>query len=73
MISGIILNNTPPDKHFIVCKGEFWVSRDFIGEIFMTLHVVFIIISSVQAEKVFFGVPKKLGYFDKKVQNRLKV
>lgn len=65
IVSAIVLNNQPVKSKFIECKGDFWVAHGIPGQIFLTLQVVLIITSSLQAERVFYAAPKKAGFFDR--------
>ena len=44
-----------------------WEFLNIFGAIFSTLHIILIIVSSLQAEKTFWYVPYKMGYF--KIEN----
>lgn len=70
LASAHLLNNTDIVT-FLECDGENqWKSNYFTGQIFGTFHVIMIILSTIQAERVFYSMPHKMGYFE---SNKIKL
>lgn len=56
---------TKRNEAFIKCNadGTEWVSLNFFGSLFGMLHIVIVLLTAMQMEKVFYSVPKHMGYF----------
>ena len=55
-------------------EWDLTTKSEFAGTIFTTTHIMLILMSTMQVEKVFLGIPKKMGYFDiqKHMNNEIK-
>ena len=42
-----------------------WSKNNVVGKVFESLHVVIIMISAMQAERAFYSIPHKMGFFNK--------
>lgn len=53
-------------SHFLACDdgGWTWLHTSLIGAFFLIFHMMVIVMQSVMVEKVFYGVPHKLGWFE---------
>jgi len=53
------------DDPFISCNEElgYWEYNHKPAEFFGTLHVALIIISALQAERIFYSIPLRMGWF----------
>jgi len=51
---------------FLACddNGMLWLHTSLIGSFFFIFHLMVIVMQSVMVEKVFYGVPHKLGWFE---------
>lgn len=43
-----------------------WIHTSLVGSFFFIFHLMVIVMQSVMVEKVFYGVPHKLGWFEHK-------
>jgi hypothetical protein len=41
-----------------------WLHTSLVGSFFFIFHLMVIVMQSVMVEKVFYGVPHKLGWFE---------
>lgn len=44
--------------------GYRWINTSIWGSLFITFHIMVVVMQSVMIEKVFYGVPHHAGYFD---------
>jgi hypothetical protein len=60
-----------PDTPFIKCNedGNTWTAILPFGNVFKILHIMLILTSCFQMERIFYAVPKKMGYF--KIRNHV--
>ena len=47
---------------------ELWYPLRFMGNFFGTMHVLVIVAACLQAERAFYTVPHKMGYFERVIQ-----
>ena len=45
-----------------------WYPLRFMGQFFATMHVLIIIAACLQAERAFYTVPHKMGYFERRLE-----
>ena len=60
---------------FIKCKPDDkyrWESQYTTGKFFGTFHVIYIMLSTIQAERVFYSIPHKIGYYDSQAVDKIK-
>lgn len=51
--------------NFLECQDKnHWKSNYITGRLFSTFHVILILMGTVQAERAFYSIPHKLGYFE---------
>lgn len=55
-----------PANQFLGCtvNGYEWIYETVQGSMFVLMHMACICLQAIMLEKVFYGVPKELGYFD---------
>jgi hypothetical protein len=64
LVSAHLLNNTDI-VDFLECQGfTKWKSNYITGKLFGTFHVILILMGTVQAERAFYSIPHKMGYFE---------
>ena len=58
-------------RDFLKCSehsDQHWVDTDLAGRVFGFLHIFIILICTLQAERAFYSIPHKMGYFEHPVQ-----
>ena len=64
LVAAHLLNNTDFVR-FLECRNPLeWKSNFTTGRLFGTFHVILILMSTVQAERAFYTIPHKMGYFE---------
>ena len=64
LASAHLLNNTDI-VDFLECDGaNHWESNYVTGKLFGTFHVILILAGTLQAERSFYSIPHKMGYFE---------
>lgn len=64
LVSAFLLNNHDL-VDFLECDGlSHWKSNYMTGKLFSTFHVILILMGTIQAERTFYTIPHKMGYFE---------
>jgi hypothetical protein len=64
LASAHLLNNTDI-VNFLECdESNHWKSNYVTGKLFGTFHVILILMGTIQAERAFYSIPHKMGYFE---------
>ena len=63
VVGGHLLNNH--SQVFLACKSaQEWEVVNQPGRLFEMAHIVIILFGAIQAERVFYSIPHKMGYFE---------
>ena len=52
---------------FVICNeddNQHWNIEYRPGKLFCMFHIILILVGAIQAERVFYSIPHRMGYFD---------
>jgi len=64
--------NCKRDENGLIVDNDYWTSSYMAGKLFGILHVVVMMMTTVQAERAFYSIPHKIGYIDGDVVRKIK-